>query len=193
MKKLSLLFALFMTTQAMAAECPQIIQVAVKGLKSISAENETEIEKIFKLGEEQTDKEYIQTILKSVNEIASFKDVLVIIKSQSNGNKCQYKGNNSTLTVTSKSYDKPAAVAMLKIGRVNYEGNSPSKAWGFQSTLKSDLTKFDNTQLVPYKNRKSILTTNMLVQIPLGDYGTDGYDIDVKIGAADSVTYKVIQ
>ena len=80
----------------------------------------------------------------------------------------------------------------LPIGRVNYEGNSPTKAWGYQSTLESDLTKFDNTQVVPYKNRKSILTTNMYVQIPLND-GTDGFDTDVKIGAADSVTYKVIQ
>ena len=87
MKKVSLLFALFMASQTMAAECPQIIQVAVKGLKSISAENEIAIEKIYKQGEEQTDKEYIQTILKSVNEITSFKDVLVIVKSQSKNKK----------------------------------------------------------------------------------------------------------
>src|SRR3989338_323639 len=192
MKKVSLLFALFMASQTMAAECPQIIQVAVKGLKSMSAENEIAIEKIYKQGEEQTDKEYIQTILKSVNEITSFKDVLVIVKSQSKDRNCQYKGSNSTLTITSRIYGKPVASAKLKIGRVNYEGNSPTNAWGYQSTLKSDLTKFDNTQVVPYKNRKSILTTNMYVQIPLNDE-TDGFDTDVKIGAADSVTYKVIQ
>ncbi len=185
------IFTLLIANQTMALDCPKTIEVSVKGLKTISSENKLAVEEIFKKGDQQTDQAYIQAVLQSVENIHSLQDTLTIVKNLSGKDFCQYKGTESSLTLRPKNYNHPTAYADLKIGQVSYVGSSPTKAWGSHATLKTPLIEFNASKIQTYKSKKSILEIELLVQVPIGDYGTDGYSVNEKIGSAESVVYTV--
>ena len=178
-----------------AAQCPKAIQVSVAGLTSIASTNTAAIQRIFVKGESQTDKAYIQEILKSVNSIQSLNDILVLIASRSKDGNCEFKGSQSTLSLTN-GYEYPKVpVANLRIGKIHYKGSTPgsnpTEAWGYQATLKTPLKSFDAKNIVQSGNTHNLII-ELNVQIPMGDYGTYGYDVDAKIGQAHSVDFRIL-
>lgn len=192
MKRLALfIFATMAGQMALSAQCPNSIQVIVKELKSTSSTNTAAIQRIFIKGDSQTDKAYIKEILESVNKIDSVNDTLVQVKSQSKTGHCVYRGSTSSLILTGGQYYSDKPVANLRIGRVNYKGSNPSQAWGYQASLKTELSSFNELKIVQ-AGKAVNLVIDLMVQIPLGDYGTDGYDVDAKIGQAKSIEFKVL-
>ncbi len=191
---LVVLIASVVSQFSFALECPQSIQVVVDGLTSVSYTNAAAVQRIFVKGESQTDKAYIQEILKSVNGIQSMNDTLVLIASRSKDGNCLYKGQQSTLNLTN-GYEYPKApVANLRIGKIHYKsssGGNPTAAWGYQANLQTALKSFDAHDIVQNGSAHRLII-DMSVQIPVGDYGTDGYDVNAKIGQANRVNFRIL-
>ncbi len=190
---LIVLVASFVSQFSFALQCPRSIQVEVDGLTSVSFNNAAAVQRIFVKGESQTDKAYIQEILKSVNGIQSLNDTLVLIASRSKDGNCEYKGNQSALSLTN-GYEYPKApVANLRIGKIHYKSTSgnPTEAWGYQANLVTALESFDAHNIVQ-KGSAHRLIIDMNVQIPMGDYGTDGYNVDANIGQAKRVDFRIL-
>jgi|JI10StandDraft_1071094.scaffolds.fasta_scaffold437025_2 hypothetical protein len=184
-------FATLISQSLFAEQCAKSIQVVVKGLVSTSSMNAQAVQRIYVKGDSQTDKAYIEDILKSVNQIQSLNDTVVLVKSRSKSGQCVYRGSQSRLVITSNVPYGQKPSANLYIGRVNYKGSSPTSATGYQATLKTELSSFSESRIVQ-TGKTSRLTIEMLVQIPLGDYGTDGYDVTADIGYAKSVDFKIL-
>jgi hypothetical protein len=181
-------------------QCPKVIRVQVDGLKSTSAKNTRAIEQIYTKGEKQTNKDYIAAALAAVNRVESLTDVLRYSPSLSSAHmRCGYKGKNSRLIVSpiGNEYADKGYIAALAIGSINYKspnlGGNPSSHVGYAADLISVLKDFNKSEIQLNRSRAHYLNLDLLVQVPLGDYGTDGYDVDVKIGQAASVRYSIVE
>jgi hypothetical protein len=198
MKIVILMTAVLLATPGFAAnfECPKEIQVEVIDLKSTSYLDQAEVDKIVvDIGENQTERSFVEAVLKSVNKIKNFSDKLKFQKAYENyPNYCLYKGSKSDLRVELPTFSEPGR-AILFLGDVDYknsvEGLNPISASGYQTQLVSELKKVNATAVDVYKSRANKLLLEMEIQIPLGDYGTDGFLEYANIGSAKTVTYTV--
>jgi len=84
----------------------------------------------------------------------------------------------------------------LKLGKVKYRsdtGGNPSSHVGNAVDLQRHLTTLDRTHLVLGTKQKNILSFELLIQVPLGDYGTDGFYNTAKIGQVKFVKYSIVE
>jgi hypothetical protein len=176
-----------------------LISVQVVGLKSTSSRDFSAIKKFSEAGGSQTATSYIATILEVVNNVNQLQDILKLSRvEKSNGSEitsCTYQGQKSSLKLKRKNYTNKTDTAILSLGYINYrnELGNPTEHKGFAADLISKLTELSAIAVTPYKNKLAQLTLDLNVQIPLGDYGTDGWTETVEIGSAQNVVYKVLQ
>jgi hypothetical protein len=196
-----MVFGVLTGSVSMASEsvqCPNAVQVDVAGLSSTSVYDTAAVYKLFEAGDKQISISFIEVVLQSVNKLGkTFNDTLKLVKKNNSysNHSCEYKGQNSKLTLVAGYTSK--AKAVLSVGYVNYknpiEGGNPISAKGYQAYLTTDLKALDAQNVAAYKTKVSPLRMDLDVQIPLDDYGTEGYTATPQIGQAKSVTYTVVE
>lgn len=183
---------------AFATECPRKIRVEAKDFVSISANDEKAVTKIFELGDEQTEKSYIEAVLKVANELEPVDEVVSYSKKASGSSaNCAYRGKKVTLSLVpvQNEFAGKGYTARLRLGRINYhstDGN-PTSHVGNALDLVTHVNKLDANRIVQSEAKRSPLSFDLQIQIPLGDYGTDGYEETAKVGYSTSVKYTVVE
>ncbi len=194
MKTIAALLISFFTVPVMALDCPKTVKVEVRKLTSVLATDASGVEQIYLAGDQQTEQEFIEATLRSANKLTDFDDVLTYRKALSTYDTCGYRGAKSLLSLYPNSFSKKPS-AVLRLAYVDYvskgSGN-PTSAKGYQLELVTPLKLMNATAVTSFKTKKSMLEFELDIQIPLGDYGTDGYTERTNVGSAETVVYTVI-
>lgn len=188
------LVILALAQSSFATYCPKKIQVTVSDFKTLSANNESKIDSFFKLGDEQTEKSYIKAVLEVANGLTDSEEVLTYSKkgAPNSSSTCVYRSKTMSLRV-SQNLSENGYTAVLTLGKINYQsktGGNPISHKGNALELITHLISFDETEIIQPKNRNSQLSFNLEIQIPLGDYGTDGFSETAHVGTAKA-TYSL--
>lgn len=184
---------------AKKAECPKSISVDIQDLSSTKADDTRAVNRIYELGENQTDFAYIQTVLEAANKVRDLKDTYTRIKVGEGFlyPTCYYRGSESTLIVHSAAGLKRTFTATVTLGYIDYKrkgaGFNPISSRGYRSDLVTHLKAYSADSLDTYKNRKSRLFMDLNIEYPLGDYGSEGFTESAEIGVAKSVKFKVLE
>lgn len=183
---------------AFSMECPKKIEVSAEGFSSIASTNTQKIEAIYKLGDKQTDKTYIQAVLSVANKLTDFAETLSLSKKYSTDSKCSYVGKASSLSIVpvENEWAQKGYTAVLKTGKINYQGaenGNPTAHKGLAVSAVSHLTKFSVNKITQPKKHSAVLSFDLFIQIPMGDYGTDGFEETAVIGSVESVIYRVVE
>lgn len=192
MKTIIFLILIIAQTSFAAIECPKKISVTASGFPSINPENGKLVDTIFDKGEGQTSSDYIKAVLVAGSKLTTIKEILTVSKKYSSSTTCVYTGKTANLNVT---YSYPKYEAALMVAKVKYEGGdsglNPSSANGFSLDVLTKLTQFGETGVTALK--ASTLSMDLYIQIPLGDYGTDGYTNTYELGKVQTVKYEVVK
>jgi hypothetical protein len=190
-------FTMIMAQSSFAITCPQQISVEASDFSSISSKSTSDIDKIFKLGDQQTEKPYIEKILKAANKLTSISEVLTLSKKFKDSSSCYYTSKAATLRIApnGSEWEHKGYIATLKAARINYKSGgfgNPESHRGFAVDVVSQLNTFTPGKITQSK-KSATLSFELGIQIPLGDYGTDGYTETATIGSAKSVVYQVVK
>ncbi len=181
---------------APAKECPEKLRVEVSDLAITDQNNTDAINKIYKLGEEQTPVDYIATVLASAGAYTSFADDLKLTKLDKNSYPkiCRYKGQTLTMGLQLAGF-KQKPVALLDFAAIEYKNPDPHGTLisnnGYGAYIKTTLRSVDSLKLVPYMRRRSHAYIDLNVQVPMGDYGTEGFTENADIGYSSNVVYTI--
>lgn len=178
---------LLITQVALAAPtCPKKLSLMVSGVKTYLADDAYAIEAMVKQGDRQTPAEYFKAVLRAANKVTEVSDTLTL--KSDDYSSCLYKGKASDLRID-KDFD--GNTATLSFIPVKFDSEDYS-AEGKQVNLKAKLKKLSTSEVEVLKSQKLRLFVEVLVQIPLGDYGTDGFDQEIDIGSAKSLELRVL-
>jgi hypothetical protein len=184
----------------LAMECPKKIRVEAKDFTSISADNQKEIEDIYQLGDKQTEKTYIQAVLQVANKLTPVDEVVTYSpKASSYIASCIYRGKTVSVSIypVENEYADKGYTARLKLGKIKYKSptnaGNPVSQFGNALDLVTHLATLEKGRIVQRQNKSYPLSLELSIQIPLGDYGTDGYSVTAKVGSAKAVKYTVVE
>ncbi len=203
MKKIFAILAVTLSVSAIpstgfADDCPKKIRVEAHTFSSLSSSDSSVLDRIFQSGDGQSDRAYIQEILRTAETLSAVDAVLSYSPTNSRRlGGCVYRGPGLKLRIARTSVRRDHGyVAELKLGRVDYvsdHGGNPSSHHGNALSLTTHFSAVSASALIPAARRVSSLSFELLVQVPMGDYGTDGYYEPIEIGRADTVRYSIVE
>jgi hypothetical protein len=175
----------FVSASALAAVCPAKLELQVSGVKGLDA-TPSALAAMVESGDNQTPEGYFVAVLKELKKTSEINDTLTL-KSET-FSECQYKGTKTTAVISNPNSEKPQVVVSavpVKFTSPEYSCNGRQvKVYGDSKRLTARTVNLVNAKNAP-------LLVDVLVQIPLGDYGTDGFDQDIKVGSAANMKVTV--
>lgn len=170
-----------------ASVCPMKIRVTASGAKTINPENDAKIAEIVAKSDSQMSADLIKKVLTTVRKSPSLDIVLKLSKQKSNW--CLYKNGTNVMTITET---REGVIASLNTYSIDQNQSHSYSQWGNMVQIEKKVTRLGPAR-IGIEGGKAKMIMNILVQIPLGDYGTDGYDVPVQMGTFDKFDMSVVQ